>query len=298
MGLTAASVFEFANVHSKERLYDIRLLSEQGGLVANSFGAPIVTSPLAGQKLDTMIVVGRLFPQPTSPGLIDAIKQASQSCRRVASECSGAFILGEAGLLDGRRATTHWLYADRLREDFPGSLIDADRIYITDGPISTSAGGSAGIDLALALVEDDFGPDLAHCVAQKLVVHHRRAGGQSQHSALLDLDAKSDRIQTALAYAKRNLSAALTVEELAGVAHLSPRQFSRAFRSETGQSPAKAIESLRLEAARIMIEQTRHAIDKVAAETGFIDRQRMRRAFLRAFSQAPQAMRRHARAIA
>ena len=298
MGLAAAAVFELANAYAKQRLYDIQLLSERGGLVANSFGAPMTTLPLPGKRLDTMIVVGRLFPEPSSPDLVEAIINASKTCRRVASECSGAFILGEAGLLNGRRATTHWLYARRLQEQFPETRVEEDRIYITDGRVWTSAGGSAGIDLALALVEDDFGAEIARHVAQNLVVHHRRAGGQSQHSALLDLDAKSDRIQAALAYAKRNLSATLSVEELAEVAHLSPRQFSRAFRSETGQSPAKAVENLRLEAARVMIEQTRHAIDRVAAETGFVDRQRMRRAFMRAFDQPPQAIRRNARVVA
>ena len=134
--------------------------------------------------------------------------------------------------------------------------------------------------------------------AQKLVVYHRRAGGQSQHSALLEMDAKSDRIQSALEYARRNLRAPLTVEELAEAAHLSPRQFSRAFRAETGQSPAKAVENLRVEAARVMIEQSRHTIDEVAAETGFVDPERMRRAFLRAFGQPPQVVRRNARMAA
>jgi transcriptional regulator GlxA family with amidase domain len=132
-------------------------------------------------------------------------------------------------------------------------------------------------------------------VAQKLVVYHRRAGGQSQHSALLELEPKSDRIQSALTYAKRNLQTPLSVERLAEAAHLSPRQFSRTFRAETGQSPAKAIENLRVEAARLMMEQSRHPIDVVARETGFTDRRRMRQAFLRAFGQPPQVIRRNAR---
>jgi transcriptional regulator GlxA family with amidase domain len=132
-------------------------------------------------------------------------------------------------------------------------------------------------------------------VARKLVVYHRRAGGQSQFSALLELEPKSDRIQSALAYAKGNLASPLTVLELAKAAHLSPRQFSRAFRAETGQSPAKAVENLRVEAARLMMEQSRHPIDIIARQTGFADRDRMRRAFLRAFGQPPQVIRRNAR---
>src|SRR6267142_2924749 len=137
---------------------------------------------------------------------------------------------------------------------------------------------------------------MARSVAQKLVVYHRRSGGQSQHSALLELDAKSDRIQSALDYAKRNLQTPLSVEKLAEAAHLSPRQFSRAFRAETGQSPAKAVEQLRVEAARVMMEESSHPIDVIARQTGFADRDRMRRAFLRAFGQPPQVIRRNARA--
>jgi transcriptional regulator GlxA family with amidase domain len=145
------------------------------------------------------------------------------------------------------------------------------------------------------LIEKDFGADVARAVARKLVVYHRRAGGQSQFSALLELEPKSDRIQRALAYAKRNLHTPLTVGQLANAANLSPRQFSRAFHAETGQSPARAVENLRVEAARLMMEQSRHPIDVIARQTGFDDRDRMRRAFLRAFGQPPQVIRRNAR---
>ena len=157
---------------------------------------------------------------------------------------------------------------------------------------------AAGIDLALAMVEQDLGADVARAVARQMVVYHRRAGGQPQFSALLELEPKSDRIQSALAYAKCNLDKPLTVRQLAGAAHLSPRQFRRAFRAETGQSPAKAVENLRVEAARLMMEQSRHPIDVIARQTGFAERDRMRRAFLRAFGQPPQVFRRNARAEA
>jgi len=171
-----------------------------------------------------------------------------------------------------------------------------DRIFIIDGSIWTSAGMTACIDLALEMVEKDYGADLVRSVAQKLVVHHRRGGGQSQHSELLNMDAKSDRIQTALEYARRNLKSQLSVQELADAACLSLRQFSRAFRAETGQSPAKAVANLRLEAARLLIEQSRHPVDVVATETGFADSERMRRAFVRAFGHPPQVIRNNARA--
>ncbi|HEY5781575.1 MAG TPA: GlxA family transcriptional regulator [Lysobacter sp.] len=298
MGLAAASAFELANATTKQRLYDIRLLSEEGGLIPNSLGMSVETRGMSRQKVDTLIVSGLLRPAPSSPGLIRLLRKAAESARRTASVCTGAFILGEAGLLEGRRVTTHWVHARALQKQFPKAYVEEDRIFIIDGTIWTSAGMSAGLDLALGMIEKDFGAELARTVAQKLVVYHRRAGGQSQHSALLEMDAKSDRIQSALEYARRNLRAPLTVEELAEAAHLSPRQFSRAFRAETGQSPAKAVENLRVEAARVMIEQSRHTIDEVAAETGFVDPERMRRAFLRAFGQPPQVVRRNARMAA
>lgn len=197
--------------------------------------------------------------------------------------------------MNGRRATTHWLYADELRTRFPKVTVEMDRIFVQDGPVWSSAGMTAGIDLAVALVEADLGVELARSVAQKLVMYHRRVGGQSQFSTLLELEPKSDRIQTVLTYAKRNLRKTLSVEELAKVAHLSPRQFSRLFRTETGRSPAKAIEGLRAEEARIMIESGEHSIDEVAEHTGFGDRDRMRRAFRRAFGQPPQFLKRKAR---
>jgi transcriptional regulator GlxA family with amidase domain len=205
-------------------------------------------------------------------------------------------VLAEAGLLDGRHVTTHWHFARDLQARYPDVKVDEDRIYIIDGTIWTSAGMTAGIDLALAMVENDHGRETARAVARKLVVYHRRAGGQSQFSAMLELEPKSDRIQNALHYAKENLRNTLSVEELAEVARLSPRQFSRAFRTETRQSPAKAVENLRVEAARLMMEEGRHSMDTIAQETGFADRERMRRAFLRVLGQPPQAIRRNAQA--
>ena len=299
MNLAATSVFEMTNYKAREKLYDLRVLSENGGPVASSIGASVDTRPLSRPAFDTLIVTGLLQPAPSSSeAVLRFVRRTLTASRRVASICTGAFVLAEAGLLDGRRATTHWAHARELQRRFPRVKVEEDRIFIVDASVWTSAGMSAGIDLALGMVEKDFGAELARSVAQSLVVYHRRAGGQSQHSALLAMDAKSDRIQNALAYAKRNLRTALTVDELANAAHLSPRQFSRAFREETGQSPAKAVEHLRIEAARLMVEQSRHSIDAIAAETGFADRERMRRAFLRAFGQPPQVIRRNARVAA
>ena len=234
-------------------------------------------------------------PIAATPGLISFVQRSLQTSRRLAAMCTGTYVLAEAGILDGRRATTHWAYARNLQDRFPLVKVEADRIFIVDGSVWTSAGMSAGVDLALSMVEKDLGEDIAHMVSKSLVIHHRRAGGQSQYSAMLDLDAKSDRIQGALQYAKQHLHTSLSVEQLADAANLSPRQFSRAFHAETGQSPAKAVETLRVEAARVMMEQGRHPMDVVANETGFADRERMRRAFLRAYGQPPQTMRRNAR---
>jgi transcriptional regulator GlxA family with amidase domain len=294
LGLGVSTVFEYANTLSDEPLYEVALVSEHGGLVRSSQGFSIETESMASRTFDTVIVIGDNECAPQSAGMLDYLRAASQHSRRVAAVCTGAFILAAAGLLDGRRATTHWHFARAFQRTYPNVKMEEDRIYINDGNIWTSAGMTAGLDLALALVENDLGVEHARTVARKLVVYHRRAGGQSQYSALLELDARSDRVQNALAYAKENLSAELSVDELAEAANLSPRQFSRLFREETGQSPAKAVEHLRVEAARVMMESGRHPIEVIARETGFGDRERMRRAFLRAFGQPPQAIQRTA----
>lgn len=294
IGLAAATVFEIANLVAERPVYEVHTLSEEGGPVPASFGVAVESEPFAGGHWDTLMLCGGTELPVASPGLVTYLRDQLGIVRRVASICTGAFILAQAGLLNGRRATTHWLTARELKERYPEVTVEEDRIFIADGPVWTSAGMTAGIDLALAMVEKDLGLEVSRSVARKLVLYHRRAGGQSQHSTLLELEPKSDRIQLALDYARRNLAAELSVEELAEAAHLSPRQFSRVFRAETGQSPAKAVEHLRVEAARLLLEQSAHPIEIIARETGFADRERMRKAFLRAFGQPPQALRRNA----
>lgn len=295
MGFAAITVFEVANIVARNTVYSVDLLSEHGGPVRASAGFSVETEAFGEKVFDTVIIGAGTQIEPSTPALLDFVRRSMRTSRRVAAPCTGAFILAEAGVLDGRRATTHWFFARELQHRFPRLKVEEDRIFIIDGSVWTSAGMSAGIDLALAMVEKDLGAEVALAVARKLVVYHRRAGGQSQYSALLELEPKSDRIQKVLDFAKRNLRSTLSVEELAQVASLSPRQFSRTFREETGQSPAKAVENLRVEAARLMMEQGRLSMDMIADETGFADRERMRRAFLRAFGQPPQAVRRHAR---
>jgi transcriptional regulator GlxA family with amidase domain len=296
MGMAALSAFEFANVDLGREAYRLTVMSEKGGTVRSSLGIGIETRPL-GDPPDTLMVLGELAPRPLSPALRDYIAKAGTQSRRVAGVCTGAFALAEAGLLNGRSATTHWAHARALQARFPLIKVDDDRIFIAEGNVWTSAGMSAAIDLTLALIEDDHGAVLARGVARKLVVYHRRPGGQSQFSALLELEPRSDRVRRALVHAREHLRDPLSVEELAAAASLSPRQFSRVFREETGQSPAKAVARLRLEAAKAMLEDGRHPMDVVARETGFADRDRMRRAFLRHFGQPPQSLRRSLRLI-
>jgi transcriptional regulator GlxA family with amidase domain len=296
LDLMATTVFELADSLAVEPCYEVILLSEHGGTVTSSSGAQVLTEPLIPGDVDTLLVAGQTQPgKLASPSLLDLLRRSSSATRRVGSICTGAFLLAEAGLLDGKHVTTHWPYARDLQRTYPKLRVEEDRIYINEGKFWTSAGMTACVDLCLALVESDHGPELARNVARRLVVHHRRSGGQTQFAALLELEPKSDRIQQALSYAKRHLRKPLSVDELAEAANLSTRQFSRTFRIETGQSPARAIEVLRVEAARAMIEGSNHSIDVVARETGFTDPERMRRAFLRAFGQPPQAIKRAAR---
>jgi transcriptional regulator GlxA family with amidase domain len=296
MGFAAITAFEMANLTAGQQFYDVTLLSETGGLVRATAGFAVDTKAFDDTVYDTVMIGAGTEVEPSSPGLLDFVRLSMITARRMAAPCTGAFVLAEAGVLNGRRVTTHWAFARDLKTRFPQLKVEEDRIFIVDGSVWTSAGMTAGIDLALAMIEKDLGADTARAVARKLVVYHRRAGGQSQFSTLLDLAPKSDRIQRALDYASSNLKRELSVEELAEAAALSPRQFSRAFKDETGQSPAKAVEHLRVEAARVLMEQGRHSMDAIADETGFADRERMRRAFLRTLGQPPQAIRRNSKA--
>jgi transcriptional regulator GlxA family with amidase domain len=292
MSLAALSVFEFANVSTEKDLYEVQVLSEQGGPVSTTMGTTLQTVAFGRTHFDTLIIGGNTRVVPTSPALRAYVTDAARRSRRISSICTGAFALADAGLLDGRRVTTHWLFTDEMQATFPTVQLEPDRIFVVDGAIWTAAGNSAGIDLALCMLEADYGTEIARNVARIMVVEQQRTGSQSQHSALLAMNPKSDRVQRALNYARLNLRSPLSVESLAEAAGLGQRQFSRTFRAETGKSPAKAIENLRLEAARLMIEQSRHPIAVIATETGFGDEERMRRAFIRAFGHPPQAIRR------
>ena len=296
LDMAVAAVFELANREVRAPAFEIDVVSESGGAVRSSVGAVVQTIALDPNAYDTLLVTGATEPQPSPPKLLRLLARAVEPTRRMTSICSGAFVLAEAGILDGRRATTHWHFARELQRRFPAIRVEEDRIFVRDGTVWTSAGMTACIDLALALVEEDLGPDVSRTVAKKLVVHHRRAGGQSQFSMLSELESRSNRIQAALTYAKNHLHQDLSVETLAEAAHMSPRHFSREFRQNTGQSPARAIERLRAETARILVEADELSVEYLADKTGFADPERMRRAFLRTFGMPPQALKRAARA--
>lgn len=260
--------------------------------VQSSSGLGLAAGPLRGRSFDTVLVSGGeiIRSRPAAQQIVAWLR--SVRARRIASVCSGAFLLAQAGLLDGKRATTHWDSTQRFERAFPKVRLDAERIFIRDGKVWTSAGISAGIDLALALIEDDLGADVGRRVAQQLVVHQRRPGGQSQFSALVDLGGRTGRFVELIDWMRARLAEPLTVERLAERAAMSPRNFARAFTAETGTTPAKAVERLRLEMARAAVETGHDSFEHIAENTGFGDPGRMRRAFLRGLGQPPQALRR------
>lgn len=275
--------------------YRLRTVAARAGAVRASCGLAIVAEGLAAAAAcDTLIVAGGEGTRrpATDAATLAFIRAMAARARRTASVCSGAYLLALAGVLDGRRATTHWNRSADFRRRFPNVRLEPDRIYVRDGAIWTSAGITAGIDLALALIADDFGEELAHDVARQLVVYHRRTGGQSQFSALLDLERASEKFGALLRWAAERLDQRLSVEDLAEEAAMSPRNFARAFQRETGVTPAKAVERLRLDRARAGLEDGGASVERIALASGFGDSERMRRAFLRVYGRPPQDFRR------
>jgi transcriptional regulator GlxA family with amidase domain len=278
--------------------YWLVVLAAESGLVASSSGAAMLATGLAeAPPLDTLIIAGGEGTRLPFDGVVlDYVRAAATMARRVTSVCSGAYVLAEAGLLDGKRATTHWLRCNDFARRYPQVRVEPDRIFIQDGSVWTSAGITAGVDLSLALIAEDLGEAVARRTAEMLVVYHRRPGGQSQFSTLLALDQPQSRFGPLLAWMRERLDEPLSVEQLAGQASMSPRNFARAFAAETGVTPARSVERLRVEVARERVEAGAEPIDRIAAATGFGDPERMRRAFVRAFGQPPQSLRRAARA--
>jgi transcriptional regulator GlxA family with amidase domain len=275
--------------------YLVEIASPEGGLVCTSPGGlKLETKPLtdfATRAIDTLMVAGceNIALAQRDTHLIDWLKQTSPHCRRTASVCTGAFLLAEAGILNARRATTHWKWADTLAKQYPAIQVEPDRIYVKDDHIFTSAGITAGMDLALALIEEDLGIDVAMQVARNWVMFLKRPGGQSQFSALIpNGEASSDAIAHTVTWIHDHLDTNLSVEVLAAKCKMSARNFARRFHKEIGVTPGKYVESIRLQAARSHLETTGSTIAAIADVTGFTNSERMRRVFLRRLNVSPQ----------
>jgi transcriptional regulator GlxA family with amidase domain len=291
-------VFSTATRYVTGVAYDITVASVGGGMVASSSGLAFSTVDLADcpTPVDTVIVAGgRDMDEVTADlELLSEVNRLAGGARRVASVCSGAFVLAAAGLLDGRRAATHWGECDLLRQAYPSVSVDGDAIYVRDGNVWTSAGITAGIDLALALVADDHGRHAAARVARQLVVYLRRSGGQAQFSTVLEAqDADTEPIRDLLAWLPGHLTDDLTVTALAHRTHLSARQFSRVFKAGTGITPAEHVEAIRTEAACRMLETTQAPIDEIARRCGFGNPETMNRTFRRRLDTTPGKHRQH-----
>lgn len=294
LALSTLTVFEFANLVLGEPFYHCTVYSESGGEVTSSYGISIISKALTDETVaDTWLVGGVLTPMklPATEGVITFLRNHARYARRVAGICTGAFVLAQAGLLSEKRATTHWAYTHSMKTLHPTIRTEDDLIYIIDDRIWTSAGMTAGLDMVLAMVEKDHGTEVARNIAHRMVMNQRRSGGQRQHSELLALSPKSDRLQMALEYVRQNLSKTLSVEHLADAVHVSTRQLNRLFLNEMGKPPARVIERLRLEAARLMIEQSRLSLEVIARESGFRDRRHMRDVFMRGYGIPPQSLR-------
>jgi transcriptional regulator GlxA family with amidase domain len=292
------SAFEIA-ARFAGRAPALKVIAATPGAVRSSSGAEMLARGLKpSAAITTLLVAGGEGVRAAAhcAKTLAFLRAMANRGIRIASVCSGAYILAEAGLLDGRRATTHWQRTKHFLSLYPKVKLEADRIFTRDGNVWTSAGITAGIDLALAIITEDFGEEIAHNTARQLVLSHRRSGGQSQFSSLLELKASGGRFGPLLAWAREHLDAPLTVEDLAEKAGMSSRHFTRAFVAETGTTPSKAVERLRIEVARLRVQSSGEAIECVAQATGFRDPERMRRAFIRAFGQPPQSLRRAARA--
>ncbi len=290
-------VFAGAEKHTPGT-YRIRTASLDGAPVRTSSGLTLVPDGTLDAVADphTLLVPGGQGTRGRHPRLTDWLRDHGPRAERLVSVCTGAILLAEAGLLDGRRATTHWAYSDKLARDHPAVQVDADPIYIRDGQVSTSAGVTSGIDLALALVEEDLGRETALTIARHLVVFLRRPGNQAQFSAQLAAQtAQREPLREVQQWITEHPAADLSVESLAARARLSPRHFARAFQAETGMTPGRYVDRVRLEHARRLLEDTGDGIEEISRASGYGTSEAMRRAFVRSLGTAPAEYRRRFR---
>jgi transcriptional regulator GlxA family with amidase domain len=290
-------VFSTASRFLPSVRYRTRIVSSGGGPVVASCGLEFAATPIAGVRgpVDTLVVAGGAETDLIGDeNFLGHLRRLAGTSRRVTSVCSGAFLLAAAGLLDGRRVTTHWRNCHELATGYPQVTVDPDAIYVNDGNVWTSAGVTAGIDLALALVADDHGAPAAAAVARQLVVYLRRSGGQAQFSALLAAQAlDSEPVRDLLSWLPEHLDDDLSVPALAGRLNLSERQFSRVFKGQVGTTAAEHVEGVRLEAACRLLETTHSSVGHIANICGFGAAETMNRTFRRRLGTTPGEHRRH-----
>jgi transcriptional regulator GlxA family with amidase domain len=272
--------------------YALKVVAKGAAQVKASAGLQIATHelPRASTALDTLIVAGGpgVDAAAADAALCTWVRQRASRARRVASVCTGAFLLGASGILDGRRAVTHWSYCDELARRYPSVRVESDPIFVCDGDVWTSAGVTSGIDLALALVEADLGRNIALSVARYLVVFLKRPGGQAQFSEALSLQSAEDEFGALHDWIGKHLADDLSLPRLARQAGMSERSFSRHYARATGQTPLRAIERLRIEAARRLLSETRQPVKRIAQRCGFGSEETMRRSFWRVLAATPQ----------
>jgi transcriptional regulator GlxA family with amidase domain len=278
------------------KAYEVLTASLGGRPVTSSSGLGLIAAAdlreVSPGRIDTLVVPGGAGTAQPDPELIAWLRNSGPAARRITSVCTGAFLLAAAGLLDGRNATTHWAYAEALARQFPAVTVLPDPIFVRDGPVATSAGVTAGIDLALSLVEEDIGHEAALAVARALVVYLRRPGGQAQFSAQLQAQsAQRAPLREVQQWISEHPAADLSVEALAARAGLSPRQFTRVFAAETGMTPGRFVGRIRLETARRMLEDSGRGVSQVARACGYGTAEAMRRAFLQSLGVPPASYR-------
>jgi transcriptional regulator GlxA family with amidase domain len=295
----AMDVFAEANSQAGEQVYDLKVISTQKGPIVSSSGVRLVYDRLLEEMpvgtIDTLLVAGcpHISFESLGEPLIAWLRSSASKSRRFGSICSGALVLAKAKLIDGKRVTTHWAVADKLQATFPKVIVEPDAIHVRDGKVRTSGGVTAGMDLAIALVEEDLGRDIAKSVANQLVMFFKRSGGQLQFSQRGDMKAVGrSALQELQRYAAANLSQDLSVSSLASRMELSERHFSRLFRTEVGVTPAEWIEIVRIDAARRLLENG-STPKQVAATCGFADADTLRRAFFRRVNVTPTIYRRN-----
>lgn len=280
--------------------YEIALVSSDGAAVRSESGLELTTAPLPrrAEGIDTLLIPGGdgVHHARQDRTLVDWIRRTAPAARRVATVCTGTFLAAEAGLLDGHTVTTHWARADRLQREFPGLTVDADPIYVHDGRVWTSAGVTAGIDLALAMVQDDLGTEVAQTTARWLVMFLHRPGGQTQYSAPVWVPrAERSAVRAVQALVEAAPGGDHRLPALAAAAAMSVRHFSRVFTTEVGEPPGRYVERVRVEAARRELETTGDTLDVIAVRCGFGTAETMRRSFQRRLGVAPDAYRRRFR---